>query len=318
MQILRALKLGLWLTRWLPFPVQRSLYYPLGVLFYLSRPATRRVIIANQRQVLATRSRLHLQWQACCVLVNVVRNYHALLRLHQLADDELADDRIHALVEMHGWERLEAALAGGRGAIVLGAHMANYNILAPFSSLFGLPVAAFVEPVRPPALFEFMSKIRARTGLQLLLPNREGTAAALRLLRAGGILIVTGDRYLGTNGTLVKFFGRPTLLPHGMVVLALRHGVPVLPVTLRRLPRGRVLVEFRTPLPLIDTGRTREDRAVNMRLVAQALEETIGSAPEQWIVLDPVWPAEPPATQRVGHGAKSRRELFPARGRHSL
>ena len=307
MQILRALKLGLWLTRWLPFPVQQALYYPLGALFYVGRPATRRAIVANQRQVLATRSWLRLRWQAYRVLVNVVRNYHALLRLH-----ELTDDQIYSLVEMRGRERLEAALAGGRGVIVLAAHMANYNILAPFSSLFGLPIAAFVEPVRPPALFEFVSKIRARTGLQLLLPNREGTAAAMRLLRQGGILFVTGDRYLGTNGTLVTFFGRPTYLPHGMVVLALRHGAPLLPVTLRRLPHGRLLVEFQAPLPLIDTGRAREDQAANMRLVARALEETIGGAPEQWIVLDPVWPAEPPPP----HCIRRAQELFPTRRRH--
>ncbi len=294
MATLQALRLGLWLTRRLPYPLQRLLYWPFGLLVFFIRPTTRRIAVANQRQVLGhLRGRAswpRLQWQALRVLVNVIRNYHALLRLLALRDDE-----IRALVDFEGREHLDAALAQGRGAIILGAHLANYNILAPFASLLGLPVAAFVEPVQPPELFAFVSKVRSRTGLQLLLANREGAQAAVRLLRANGVLLVAGDRYLGANGTPVEFFGRPAVLPHGTIVLALRSGTPLIPATLRGRRRGRLLVRLRPPLPLVDTGRMREDLQINMRLVARALEETIGGAPEQWIVLNPVWSVDPAA-----------------------
>lgn len=285
MWVLRWLRLGRWLVRRAPHSVLRLLHHPVGALFYLGRIKERRVIIANQRQVLGAVSRPRLHWQAYRVMVNVARNYHTLVRLFGLTDRQIRD-----LVELRGEEQLEAALARGRGAILLGAHMANYNILAPYSTLLGVPAAAFVEPVQPPELFAFVSAIRARTGLQLLVANREGAGAAMRLLRRNGILLVAGDRYLGANGTLVEFFGRPTVLPHGVIVLALRNDVPILPVLSRQLPGGRLAVELRPPLPLVNTGRVREDLAANMGLVARALEEIIGAAPAQWIILDPVWP----------------------------
>lgn len=288
MYLLRALKLGLWLVRRAPHQLLRLLHHPLGAFFFLARVNERRIIIANQRQVLGGASWLRLHWQAYRVMVNVARNYHTLLRLFDLGNAE-----IRGLVDLRGEEHLNAALARGQGAIVLGAHMANYNVLAPVAALFGPPAGAFVEPVQPPDLFTFVSQSRARTGLHLLPASREGAQAAIRLLRRNGILLVAGDRYLGANGTIVDFFGRATLLPHGMVILALRNDTPILPATLRGLPRGRLSVQLRPPLPLVNTGRTREDLAANMRLVARALEETIGGAPEQWIVLDPVWPALP-------------------------
>ncbi len=295
MQTLPLLRLGLWLNRHLPPPILQQLPYLFAALAWMTRADERRTIIANQRQILGGGSRARLQWQAYRVMVNVVRNYHALVRLHDLTNDE-----IRALVDLRGVEHLEAALAGGRGVMILGAHIGNYNVLAPFTALYGPPAGAFVEPVRPPELFDFVSTIRARTGLRLLPAGRDGAAAASRLLRENGILLVTNDRVLSASGASVEFFGRPAPLPQGAVVLALRGGVPILPATLRQLPHGRYLAHLRPPLPLVDTGRTREDVAANMRLVARALEETIGAAPEQWVMLNPVWPADPVAEAPVG------------------
>ena len=307
MAILRALQIGLWLSRRFPYTLLRLLHHPLGLLFWVRYPEARRAAIANQRQVLEYRrgrpSQLRLQWQAYRVLVNVARNYHALIRLRTLPPEQIRD-----LVELRGAEQLEAALAAGRGVIILGAHIAPYNVLAPFTALYGPPAGVFVEPLRPRELFEFVSAIRARTGLRLLTPDRHGVAAARQLLREGGILLTTGDRYLGTNGAPVEFFGRPTLLPQGPVVLALRGQAPILPARLRSLPSGRLLIELGPPLPLVESGRMRDDLATNMRLVAQALEQMIGNVPEQWIVLNPVWSDEhivqpPPSTANGTGGA---------------
>ena len=302
MLMLRLLKIALFLTRVLPDPVVRAGFYPLGTLAYAIRPAPRRTIIANQRQVLGPVSALRLHWQAWRVFVNSLRNYHALLRILTLTDQQLL-----ALVDLRGEEQLEAALSKGRGMIVLGAHMGNYNLLAPYMALYCRLAGAIVEPVQPPELFEFVSAVRARTGLRLLMADREGARGAMRLLRDNGLLAVAGDRYLGTNGTLVPFFGRPTMLPHGAVVLALRTGAPMVPVTLLSRPGGRQLVELRPPLPLVDTGNLRDDLRANMRLVAAAVEETVRAAPHQWVMLDPVWPRE----ERQTVGAEAATALSP-------
>ncbi len=284
MQMLKILNFGFWLVRTVPEPLLRPLPYTIGVIAYSLSGDKRRTIIANQRRVLGNASSLRLHWQALRVIVNLFHSYHMLARLPTMDDEQ-----IRRAVVFEGDEELAAALAGGRGAIILGAHIAGFNILAPFAAIRNQPAGAFVEPIQPPELFEFVSQIRARTGLQLFLADREGAVRALRLLRDNGVLLVAADRYLGTNGTQVRFFGRPAYLSHGPVVLAQRHGTPILPTTLRRLKDGRFLARILPPLTLVDSGNRRADLDANMRVLAEALERTVGGAAEQWLIFEPLW-----------------------------
>lgn len=288
MQKLRTLKFGQWLVRAFPAPALAWLPYFFGLLTYLLAGNSRRTIIANQRQLLGPVAPLRLHWQALRVMVNLFHSYHVLVRLSVMTDDE-----IRRAVVFEGGDELEAALAQGHGAIILGAHIAGFNIVAPFAALRRPPAGAFVEPVQPPELFDFVSQIRARTGLQLFLADRDGAAGALRLLRQNGVLLIAADRYLGVNGTSTTFFGRPAYLPLGPIVLAQRHDTPILPATLRRLNDGRMLVRLHPPLPLVDTGNRRADLDANMRLMAAALERTIAGAAEQWQIFEPVWDLRP-------------------------
>ncbi len=288
MGTLQGIKIGLWVIRVFPAWTLRPLPTLLGFIFYLAYATRRRIIIANQRQVLGAVSGLRLHWNALRVVINLFRGYHVLARLV-----EMTDEQIRGGVELCGEEHLRDALARGRGVIILGAHIAGYNILAPFTALYHSPSGTFVEAVRPPELFDFVSKLRARTGLQLFPVDREGALGAMRLLKGNGVLMVAGDRYLGKNGTLVRLFGRPTYLSHGPIVLSQRSGAPILPARLRRLPDGRLSTVLQPPLQLLDTGRRREDLAANMRLLAGALEETIRAVPDQWLVAAPVWSTDP-------------------------
>lgn len=298
MRTLQLLRLGLLLSSVLPHRVNNILCNVFGFLTYLFRPAVRRTVIGNQRRVLGTSNRILLHWQVVRVAANAFRNYYALLRIFRLSPEAIQD-----LVVLRGEEHLIRALEAGHGAVILGAHMGNYNLLAPYMALYSARVGAFVEPVAPAELFEFVSQLRARTGLRLFMTTREGVRDAMALLRANGILAVTGDRYLGTSGTLVEFFGDPAPLPHGAIVLAQRTGAALIAAQLRQIPGGRLLVELDQPVPLCGGGNAREDLVKNMNRVTKALERAIEEAPEQWVILDPVWNVDrPTAAPQFGAG----------------
>lgn len=302
MNTLRLLRLGLLLSRMLPHRVNNVLCNMFGLATYFLRPGIRRIVLDNQRRVLGTTSRVALHWQVVRVAANAFRNYYALLRIFRLSESAIVN-----LVVLRGEEHLTRALVAGRGAVILGAHMSNYNLLAPYMALYTARAGAFVEPVAPPELFEFVSKVRARTGLRLFMATREGVRGAMALLRENGILAVTGDRYLGASGTVVSFFGAPAPLPHGAVVLAQRTGAPLLPAKLRQIPGGRLFVELGPPLRLRSGGNPRDDLRANMQAVATALEATISSAPEQWVILDPVWDVTLPDAPEPAHQDIARR-----------
>ena len=300
MGTLRALQAALWLLRHVPASVLRPLPFLFGVGFYLCFGSRRRMIIANQRQVLGDVSPLRLHWHACRVMINLFHSYKLLAQLAILSED-----RIRALVELHGGEHLQAALARGKGVILLGAHIGNYHALAPFTALYHTPAGAFVEPVEPPELFDFVSALRGKTGLELFLPDRQGVLGAMRLLKRNGLLMIAGDRYLGANGTLVRFFGRPTYLSHGPLILSQRSGAAILPASLERLSDGRLRATLRPPLQLVNTAQKRTDLLANMRLLAGALEETIRPVPEQWVIVAPVWSTDPAGQDAMAAAVES-------------
>lgn len=288
MVLLRFLKLAVWLLQVVPAPLLRPVPMLVGCCFYLLNGTQRRMIVANQQQVVPTARPWQLHWHALQIMVALVRSYQQLIQLAFLPETEVLQ-----LVDFQEAERLQCALARGKGAIILGAHIANYNLLAAFTALYHTPAGAFVEPIQPPELFDYVADLRSHTGLQLFLNNREGVVGALRLLKANGILMIAGDRYLGAGGTLVKFFGRPTYLSHGPLVLAQRAGAPLIPASLERLADGRLRVTLREPLTLVDTGNRQHDLLVNMRTLAQALEETIRPVAAQWLMAVPVWSTDP-------------------------
>lgn len=308
MGTLRALRWGLWLIKTVPAPLLRPLPTLFGLIFYLFYGARRRMIMENQRQVLGDVSALRLHRNALRVMINLFHSYHLLARLSILDEHE-----IRRRVDLQGEAHLRAALARGKGVIILGAHIANYNILASFTSLYHEPAGAFVEPVQPPELYDFVSDIRARTGLQLFLTDREGVVGAMRLLKRNGILMIAADRYLGTNGTLVRFFGKPTYLSHGPIVLGQRTGATILPASLERLDDDSLRVTLREPLNLVDTGRRREDLGQNMRLLAGALEATIRPVVRQWLMVAPVWSTDPAGQDAVAAALEEAERPHPAR-----
>ena len=308
MGTLRALRWGLWLIKTVPAPLLRPLPTLFGLIFYLFYGARRRMIMANQRQVLGDVSALRLHRNALQVMINLCHSYHLLARLALLDQREVL-----SRVDLQGEEHLRAALARGKGVIILGAHIANYNILASFTALYHQPAGAFVEPVQPPELYDFVSDIRARTGLELFLTDREGVVGAMRLLKRNGLLMIAADRYLGTNGTLVRFFGKPTYLSHGPIVLGQRTGATILPASLERLDDDRLRVTLREPLQLVATGRRREDLGQNMRLLAGALEETIRPVVRQWLVIAPVWSTDPAGQDAVAAALEEAERPHPAR-----
>ena len=180
-------------------------------------------------------------------------------------------------------------------------------------ALYHDPAGAFVEPVQPPELFDFVAELRSRTGLKLFLADREGVVGAMRLLKQNGLLMIAADRYLGSNGTLVRFFGRPTYLSHGPIVLSQRSGATLLPAALERLDDGRLRVTLQPPLQLVDTGRRREDLAQNMRILARALEETIRPVVQQWLMVVPVWSTNPAGQDVVAAEQEEAERLHPVR-----
>jgi lauroyl/myristoyl acyltransferase len=257
----------------------------LGNLFYRLDARGRENVRDNMRHVLgASADPNRIETAARAVHRHLVLNYLELFRLPALSPNAL-----RSRVQVEGMDIALAALAEGRGLIGGSAHFGNPDTVAQVFALWGYPVLAPVEHVRPEPMFNYLRRLRETFG-NAYIPVDGPLIALVRRLKAGGIVALALDRDPTGSGVVVDFFGAPAHLPDGAVQLALRTGAPFVVGLSYRLahPRGHYRVKVER-VELARTGDRQADVLAGVSQTARVLERLIAQAPEQWVLTTPIW-----------------------------
>ena len=209
--------------------------------------------------------------------------------------------RLHE-VHLH---RYTDAVARGRGVVAVSMHFGAWEAGLAAWNGGGGQLALLAEQLRPQKLFEAIAGARGALGVKVIpidieamlrgdaqAARRIGAAAmreVFKHLRASGAIAIAIDRDLSGTGTRIPFFGEPAPIPLGVVEVAIRSGAAIVPVALLRTSWG---VEGRVyPEVTYDPDAPREQEAERVtRHILTTFETLIRAHPDQWHVLDPVWP----------------------------
>jgi KDO2-lipid IV(A) lauroyltransferase len=254
-------------------------------LYYAFSPQFRRILRHNLAHVLgpeASEEQLEATVHRACV--NIMKGHYDLFRLSRLSLDEIV-----AITRVEGREHMDAALAQGKGAILISAHFGNVDIMAQIPPAFGIPISGAVEHIQPERLFKYILGLRTRHGVRMI-PSDGPMMELYRALKRGELIGLPCDRSIADSTREVEFFGAPAQLPAGPVRLALRTGAPLIPGFGQRLADDTFLARIEPALDLPRTGDREADIAAGMEMIADVLERTISQAPDQWLVAASVWP----------------------------
>jgi len=224
------------------------------------------------------------------VFRNSLKNYYDLFRTAAFGEEEL-DAMVH---QLHGFGHIRQAVLAGRGVVLSSAHFGNWEAMMQWTACHLKGILIPVEPLKPDKLFQYICRLRARQGAQLVSVGRP-LISIFRALRKGGVVATAADRDITGSGVEVEFFGAPAVLPDGHVQLALRTGAQLILAFGRRLPNGKFELHVEPPLALERTGDLKRDVRINVEKVACILERYISMYPEQWTMLQPIWKCEPSA-----------------------
>lgn len=192
--------------------------------------------------------------------------------------------QVDAQTEILGIEHLQRAR--GTGLIMVLPHLGNWEAAAVAGPRGGIEIAAVAERLRNPRLTEWFVRMRAAFGITIISHGRGSTREVEQAIKRGAAVALLADRDLTKRGHEVEFFGERTTLPGGPATLAQRTGVPVVLAGTFFTPSG-----YRVTLDEIDM--TGASDAVEMtQRIAQAMEATIRTAPDQWHLLQPNWPSD--------------------------
>jgi lauroyl/myristoyl acyltransferase len=209
--------------------------------------------------------------------------------VHTLAKGERA---IFARVDFAPelWADLAAARADGRGIMVCGAHLSNFNLAFLALALRGVELQ-MLSPAVPNRGFALVRELRSRGRLIDTPINLDSLRAAMRRLQSGGIAL-TGVDWPNAPGERapLRFFDRPALMPTGHVRLALSTGAALLPVA-AGWDAARQCYFVRSAPPIQTQRQRRDPDAVShyAQRVLEVIEHWIREKPDQWLMYHPVW-----------------------------
>ncbi|MEL7449428.1 MAG: LpxL/LpxP family Kdo(2)-lipid IV(A) lauroyl/palmitoleoyl acyltransferase [Pseudomonadota bacterium] len=147
------------------------------------------------------------------------------------------DDRLRNFMEVEGAEHLEAALANGKGAIMLAAHFTTLEMGARMLSMC-TSLQVMYRRHRNPLFEEIMRRGREQRAEKAI--PRKDVRAMVRSLKNNQPVWYAPDQSLGTRFTaIVPFFSEPCVTNTATSRIAKMSGAPVLPFFQERLPDGR-------------------------------------------------------------------------------
>jgi KDO2-lipid IV(A) lauroyltransferase len=184
------------------------------------------------------------------------------------------------VVQVTGWDLVEAALALHRGIIFLTPHLGCFEITAQYyahRAPAATPLTVLYRPPKKKALEPLMLAGRDRPNLRVASADLGGVRILLRALRQGEAIGILPDQAPGVGeGEWAEFFGRPAYTMTLAGRLAEASGAQVILAYGERLPQGRGYHLQLSAMPQPLAGESPA-RALN-----RALEGLIRLCPAQY------------------------------------
>jgi KDO2-lipid IV(A) lauroyltransferase len=278
------------LVRPLPMPVVLAAGTVLGRAFHaLDRPH-RRLALRNLEAAFPARPAHERAAIARDMFAHFGRLLTVLLKFSTMRPDQML-----ARVEFEGEDRVKAAHALGKGALLFTGHFGYWEINALVHALVLQPMSLLARPLDNPLLHALLERVRARTGNSVIY-RRGAVRRILRALGSNQAVAVLIDQHIQTSDAVyVDFFNRRAATTSSVAALALRTGAPVIPVFALPLPGGRfrMVYEHAVDPPEADDPEALRDFT---QRCTDVLEMYVRRYPDLWLWMHRRWRDVEPAS----------------------
>jgi KDO2-lipid IV(A) lauroyltransferase len=200
-------------------------------------------------------------------------------------------------------ERVRAAAAGGRGAIVATPHFGNFELMSGWMAVHaGFRGVVVAKRHVNPFIEERLRAFRLRNRVETVYSD-ESPRKLLRVLKEGAIVGVLPDMDVKhLPGVFVDFFGRPAYTLSGPASLAILAGAPILPAY--ALWRGEHYELYCEEPIEVEDHEDRETEVLRLtRAWTRAFERIIAAHPDHWAWIHERWKSTPESVaQRRSQG----------------
>jgi KDO2-lipid IV(A) lauroyltransferase len=193
---------------------------------------------------------------------------------------------LERIVERHGAERLDAAMAAGRGVIVVAPHYGNWELLNQWLAS-RTPLAILYAPPDSPVGDAFLNRVRAAHGdaerVTQIRAEAAGARQLFKWLQGGGVVGILPDQQPKQgDGEFAPFFGRPALTMSLLGRLAARTGATVLLAWCERIGEDADGPRFALHVEPAPEAVSRRDVSIAVASLNAAVEAVARRDPAQY------------------------------------
>lgn len=212
------------------------------------------------------------------VLIHFGRTMSDFMRSAKRTKEEVINS-----IEASGLDHLDAALAAGKGAILITAHFGNWERMSSYLAMRGYKLSAVARDANDPQMNALVEKLRQSGGIEVISRGNAARQILSRLRKNEAVGILPDQN---SDEIFVPFFGVPCGTVQGPAVLSTRSGAPILPTYCARIGEGRYRLWMEPPLEAEEGFEPVEGltRALNL-----SLEGAIRQYPEQYLWIHNRW-----------------------------
>lgn len=190
---------------------------------------------------------------------------------------------IDEMTSSEGLEHLDEALAEGKGVLLLGAHMGNWERGLAWMGRNNYKISVIYRSANDEGTDRLIRGLRESHGIQAI-PRGDALTGMVEALKRGEIVGLLADQ--NADDAFVPFFGKPAGTVLGPGVIQARLKCPVIPFTCLDQGDGRFVFKF---FPRLEPAKGASRGEGLMRVFHEWLEERIRETPEQWLWIHDRW-----------------------------
>jgi KDO2-lipid IV(A) lauroyltransferase len=188
-------------------------------------------------------------------------------------------EHYQSIVQWHGLENLNRALAEKMGVITLTIHAGNYEIISPALAHLGYKMNIIQKTTDDP-VFQIVNRSRSASGTKMInVLEQDMYKETFKILKRNEIIGHLADTgALESRHISVRFLGKEVPAATGWLTLAQRAKCPVIPILARRDGNINHITLYE---PFIIT---KENRKEIMQKTLKIFEDFVQQNPQEWLI----------------------------------
>lgn len=276
-------RIGQFIALILPLRLVYATAVFLADLHYLFAFRDRRFVRNNLRAIFPDKPKRQLRKISKMVFRNFAKYLADFFRF-----EKLNRQYIEKKIKLENLHYFDAALSRGKGAVVLTAHLGNWELGGVVIAQLGYPFWVVALPHKTKKVNDFFDAQRNRKGVKVIALGK-AIRSCISEIKNNHMVALAGDRDFTGKGILIDFFGLPTHFPEGPAALSLMTGAPIVPGFMLRNPDDSFTLRIEKPVEFSPTGDKAKDMAALVVAYKNIFEDYIRKYPEQWYIFRRFW-----------------------------